>query len=109
MERFKEGTCDRLGICLRRFSIFIIGHAIAFYYSWQLTLVVCVFLPFMAGCTVSMNYVRLLIDLLEIINTDHYGFVPETNENLFCGGEVRRTSNGKYSDGYSFQWTEERT
>lgn len=57
VERVREGVGDKLGLLVQGCSNFCVGCAIAFYYSWQLTLVLLAVTPILMGFTALLGYV----------------------------------------------------
>uniref|UniRef100_A0AC35TT20 Multidrug resistance protein 1 n=1 Tax=Rhabditophanes sp. KR3021 TaxID=114890 RepID=A0AC35TT20_9BILA len=50
LERVKEGTGDKVGLLIQFTSQFLCGFAVAFTYSWKLTLIMLSLSPFMMIC-----------------------------------------------------------
>ena len=57
IERVKEGTGDKLGLMLQNVATFLAGYAIAFVYSWKLTLVIMAVMPLLIAAAAAMAYV----------------------------------------------------
>ncbi|VDL67333.1 unnamed protein product [Nippostrongylus brasiliensis] len=50
LERFKEGTGDKIGLTIQYIAQSLGGFAIAFVFSWKLTLIMMSLTPFMIVC-----------------------------------------------------------
>ena len=61
LERIKEGIGDKFGMLLQYTAQFIAGFIIAFFYSWQLTLVMLSLTPLLAACGAFMSKVRACV------------------------------------------------
>ncbi len=60
LERVKEGIGDKLGMLVMFATQFVAGFAIAFVYSWQMTLVMLALTPLLAASSMFMAKVRAL-------------------------------------------------
>ncbi|XP_030842345.1 ATP-binding cassette, sub-family B (MDR/TAP), member 4 isoform X3 [Strongylocentrotus purpuratus] len=97
MERVKDGLGDKIALCLQSLSLFLAGFGIAFWKSWELTLVLLSTTPLLAAAGGFMAYFLTSFAKLEQESYAQAGSVAE--EVLSCirtviafGGEQKEVT-----------------
>uniref|UniRef100_A0A0K0EP01 ABC-type xenobiotic transporter n=1 Tax=Strongyloides stercoralis TaxID=6248 RepID=A0A0K0EP01_STRER len=77
LDRIKDGTGDKVGIFVIYTANFIAGMAVAFSYSWKMSLVMVAFVPIIFGCLSAISFLSKIFVKRESIAYGEAGSVAE--------------------------------
>lgn len=58
IEKIHDGIGDRFSIFIQAVTTFIVGVAVTIQFSWELTLVIVIFIPLMSGSVIISSLVH---------------------------------------------------